>query len=289
MMTLAQLMDAFPNEDACKEHLFRLRWPDGKPRCPRPTCASVKVYKTANRWRGKGKQGDKRGHIFSLTAGTIFENTKYPLRTCFQVLYLMLQSKKGMSALQIHRMIGSGSYETAWYMVKRLQAAMQNDEFKKLSGVIELDETYIGGKEANKHRSKRLKVGGGKAGKIGVIGAIARKGNVTARVIEKMDFRTAQRFVRDTVADDVSLVATDQHQTYKFMFFGENAKHGTVNHSKGEYVRGQVHTANLDAFWSLLKRGIVGTYHNVSHKYLPLYVNEFAFRHNHRHDQDVFD
>ncbi len=139
MMTLTQLMTRFSDEEACREHLQQLRWPTGV-RCPR--CDSEKVYKTAQPWRWicKGKDCPTKGYRFSLTTGTIFEATKYPLRTWFQVLYLMLQSKKGMSALQIHRTIGSGSYETAWYMCHRLRAAMRDGHFLKLAGVIEMDE-----------------------------------------------------------------------------------------------------------------------------------------------------
>jgi ribosomal protein L19E len=284
-MTLAELEARFPDDDACKQELVNRRWPNGV-RCPK--CDTAKVTKIARPWSWICRACDKRGYRFSPTVGTVFENTNIKLVLWFKAMYFMAHSKKGISALQLQGMLGLKKYESAWYLCHRIRAAMQNDEFKKLAGTVEMDETYIGGKERNKHRSKRLKVGGGHAGKIGVIGAISRKGNVTARVIEKMDYRTAQRFVRDTLADNVSLVATDQHQTYKFMYFGKNAKHETVNHSKGEYVRGQVHTANLDAFWSLLKRGIMGTFHNVSQTYLPLYVNEFAFRHNHRKDADIF-
>jgi hypothetical protein len=199
----------------------------------------------------------------------------------------MLTSKKGISALQIQRTIGAGSYETAWYMCHRIRAAMKDSGFPLLTGTVEIDETYIGGKEGNRHRSKR-KGNRGLQDKVGVIGAIARKGNVTCQVIETLDRVTVDRFVEETISDKVSLVATDGEILYKYTYYGPQAKHEFVNHSEGEYVRGEVHTANLDAFWSLLKRGIIGTFHNVSKKYLPLYLNEFSWRHNHRDDDDAF-
>jgi transposase-like protein len=286
-ISLADLIAKFSDEATCKAYLRDNRWPNGV-RCPR--CGNEKVYtlKQPFRWQCQSAKCGKNGYRFSVTSGTIFENTKYPLATWFQVAYLMTQSKKGMSALQIHRQIRSGDYRTAWYMCHRLRAAMKNATFEKLVGEVEVDETYIGGKNHNRHANKKTpyKVGGIGSGKIGVIGAISRKGNVVCQMIENTDADTLSTFVEKTVADKVTLVATDSFTGYTDLrhFY----PHQTIDHKSGEYVRGQVHTQSIESFWALLKRGVIGTYHQVSKDYLPLYLNEFTFRHNERQNPEIF-
>ena len=200
-MTLTGLMHRFSTEDACKTFLRDLRWPTGV-RCPR--CHSEKVYVLKTRpfhWVCKQADcGGRNGYRFSVITKTIFENTNYPLRTWFQVIYLMSQSKKGMSALQIHRQIASGDYRTAWYLCHRIRAAMKDSSFPKLMGEVEVDKTYIGRKDKNRHWNKKRHVTG-TAGKIPVIGAIALKGNVVCKLIENADAPTLNRFVRETISD----------------------------------------------------------------------------------------
>lgn len=173
--------------------------------------------------------GGRNGYRFSVITKTIFENTNYPLRTWFQVIYLMTQSKKGISALQIHRQIGSGDYRMAWYMRHRIRAAMKDLKFPKLMGEVEVDETYLGEKDKNRHWNKRSHVTGGSS-KMAVIEAISRKGNVVCQLIENANRLTMSQFVRQAVSDKVSLVATDGARGYDRL--GRTFPHAVVNHKK---------------------------------------------------------
>jgi transposase-like protein len=290
MQTIDAFDKEFHDETACKNFLVSMRWPDGV-RCPR--CKSKeRIYELKARpfhWVCCNKGcGERRGYRFSVITKTIFENTKIPLKLWFKVAFLILTAKKGISALQVHRVIfgeeSTHAYHTSWYLCMRWRAAMKGDVMP-LSGIVEIDETFVGGKEANKHKSKRHGKTGS-YGKVAVIGAIARKGMVVAKVIENTDTATLDSFVRRTVSKDVKLVATDEHSGYRLL--GADMDHRVVRHSQGEYVVGTTHTNSIESFWSLFKRGIIGSYHKVSKQYLPLYVNEFAWRFNNRKNPAMF-
>ncbi|HXS06180.1 MAG TPA: IS1595 family transposase [Rhizomicrobium sp.] len=281
-MTLPQWEKAFPDEDACDAYLVTHRWPSGKVKCPR--CGSERVYELKTRkWHWECPDCRTGGaYRFSDITGTIFENTNKDLRDWFRVIHLMLTGKKGISALQVQRQLGFGSYRTAWYMCHRVRAGLANEEFRKLMGIVEVDETYIGGDDGNRHLDKKK----GNKGKTIVIGAVERKGNVVARVIDRADHYDMEQFIHMVCGDKVSLLATDEHRAYASL--KDTFPHGQVTHSKRQYVVGAIHTNTIEGFWSLFKRSIVGSFHQVSRKYLPLYIAEAQFRYNNRHNPDIF-
>jgi transposase-like protein len=284
LMATGEFETLFPSDDACKAYLVARRWPTGVI-CPRCN-SSERIYELKARpFHWQCRKCSDQGYRFSVLVGTIFENTNVPMRQWFKVIYLMLTSKKGIAALQVHRMMGFGSYSTAHYMCHRVRAALIDPEFRKLMGIVEVDETYIGGSNRNRHANKKTP-GTGPAGKEIVIGAVERQGNVVARVLREANIRTMGHFVRAVVSEKVSLVATDEHRGY--VGLSPDFPHESVKHGKGEYVRGLVHTQTIDSFWSLLKRGIMGGFHHVSGKYLPPYVAEFEWRYNNRKNAEIF-
>jgi hypothetical protein len=207
-MTIGQWEKAFPDDDACRTYLVARRWPLGV-KCPRCGNTKVKPHGTrAFNWQCYGECSAKgTSYRFSVIAGTIFENTKYPLRQWFRVIHMMLTSKKGVSALQIHRTLGTGSYETAWSMCHRIRAGLANEDFRKLMGVVEVDETYIGGDDNNRHFGKKTGRNW-RENRFAVVGAVERKGKVVARVLDSVNTLTLETFVRHAVGDEVSLIAT---------------------------------------------------------------------------------
>lgn len=285
-MTAAQFDAKFVDEEACKAYLVARRWPNGVacPRCGNKDLYDAFSYKSFH-WQCRECAED--GYRFSCIAGTIFENTNKPLRDWFKVTHLLLTSKKGMSSLQIMRYMGFGSYKTAWGMCHKIRAALVEPEIK-LGGIVEVDETWVGGKDYNRHWDKKKHGrGGAGSGKVPVIGAVQRKGNVIARVLDRVTMESAEWFVKEMISDKVSLIATDEAGVYHHLA-GKGHPHKSVNHETGRYVIGAVHTNTIEGFWSIFKRGIVGSYHKVSKRYLPLYVAEFQFRYNNRFNADIF-
>jgi transposase-like protein len=285
-MTIPEWEALFPTDDACKEYLAARRWPTGVVICPR--CGSDRPYPLSTRpfhWQCHACSANKAGYRFSVLVNTIFENTNIGLRQWFKVIYLLLTSKKDISSLQIQRIMGFGSYRTALYMTHRIRAALVDAEFRRLMGIVEIDETHVGGKNKNRHTDKQTEGRGG-SGKAIVIGAVERNGNLVARVVAKTAINVADAFVEQAVPERVDLMATNESGLYNRV--GKKRRHESVNHLRGEYVRGNVHTCTIDGFWRLLKRRIISTFHNVSQKYLPLYVAEFECCYKNRDTADIF-
>jgi transposase len=267
--TVKDFDSKFPNNEVCLEWIKNHRWPDGIecPNCKRIT----KHHKVTNR---TAYACDNCGnHVYPL-AGTIFHKSATPLRTWFEVIHRMASTRCGISAKQIERETGV-TYKTAWRMFKQVRTLL-GEVNPIFTGQVEVDETYVGG-------VRRGKRGRGAEGKVAVIGIVQRQGKVVATTVPNVRRSTIVPFVTEHVAPDAVLY-TDEFPSYDHITrFGY--KHRRIQHSAKIYVAGQVHTNNIENFWSLVKRGISGVYHAVSPKYLQSYLNEYAFRYNHRNDE----
>lgn len=272
-MNLMKLMQDFDTDSECRAIMEKLRWPEGV-RCPR--CDSEKVYRADPR-----RQFDcaSCGYQFSVTSGTIFHDSHLPLPKWFVAVYLMCESKKGISALQIKRTLGV-AYKTAWYLCHRIRDAMGDGQPEPLSGVVEVGETYVGG--------KRRHVGHGyKGNKTVVVGALQRKGDARLKVVGSADRKALHGFIRSATSPDTEAIMTDEWPAYLGIADGDT-RHETVNHRAEEWVRGDVHTNGIENVWSLLKRSIVGSYHKVSTKHLDAYLDELEWRFNNRENPYLF-
>lgn len=264
--TLNDFEKEFPNDDACLDWLLKYRWPKGVycEKCQKVT----KHHKIRER---KAYSCDYCGNMVSPTAGTIFHKSATPLRTWLQVMYRMASTRCGISAKQIQRETGV-TYKTAWRMCNQVRQLLSED-FKHLTNDVEVDETYIGGK-------RRGKRGRGAENKSKVVGAVERKGKIVAKVVPDVKRSTITPFVTENVASGANLY-TDEFAIYDTMA-RLGYKHLRINHSAKVYATGNVHTNSIEGFWSLVKRGIGGVFHSVGTPYLQSYINEYAFRYNHR-------
>jgi len=280
----------FTNPEAAVEYLERLRWPDGRvcPHCGIVDSDDREHYrvKRANSNRKLWKCYSCRKQ-FTVTVGTIFADSHIPLNKWLLAFYLLCASKKGMSALQLQRMLGV-SYKTSWFMCHRIRWAMTEPAFTtKLSGVVEADETYVGGKERNRKRQDKQKKTGRGTDKAPVMLLVERGGQVRSRHVANVSGDEVKGFIRINV-DPSARIMTDSFASYRGLRH-EFAEHGVVNHADGEYVRGDVHTNTAENYFSLLKRGINGSYHHVSKQHLHRYLSEFDFRYNNREDAHGVD
>lgn len=270
-MSLVQLFEDFGGDDkACRVYLESLRWPDG------PVCVRCGETKVANLEARNLYECASCGYQFSVTAGTVLHDTHLPLWKWMLAAYLMCESKKGISANQMKRTL-KVAYKTAWYLCHRIRAAMGAVPQAPLEGVIEADESWIGGKDQGAGK------GHWRDNKTMVLGALARDGGVRLQVDKRPTKKAIHAFLSANVDPDAMLM-TDEHSAYP----GWTDRHQWVTHRNEEWVRGDVHVNGIENAWGLFKRSIVGSYHQLSEKHLDAYLNEFEWRFNNRENASLF-
>ena len=276
---LQQLFDFFQDEDTCVKYYEQARW-GGNPICPH--CSAEKPYRTNRGFKCSNKVCRKK---FTVTIGTIFENSKVGLRTWFAAMFLISTSKKGISSIQLATQLGL-TQKSSWFVLHRIREMLKDKTTAPLSGIVESDETYVGGKNKNRHKDKKVPNSQGRslAGKTAaVVGLIERGGKIMTFVTDNTEQETLHQIIDNNVAND-AIIVTDAYKSY----CGLDAKfnHITVKHEGGGYVKKEgdhkFHTQNIENFWSVFKRGYVGIYHYMSKPHLHRYCNEFGYRYNTR-------
>jgi len=276
-MNLMDVNTLFSTDAKCRELLTRLRFPEG-PRCLR--CKGPVVELETEKQLFYCKDCD---YQFTVTAGTVFNDSHLPLATWFAATLLLCEAKKGMSACQIQRTLGIGGYKTAWYLCHRIRHAMTQTDKPMLDGKVEMDVTYVGGRTLGQGRAY------GMENKEVVVGIRKRNGDLRFFHAHDAKSGTLAKYIRENVSEDVQVIFTDDHMAnVAAMRKAGRKNHRTINHSSGVYVMGDIHTNTVESAFSLLKRGIMGTWHRISAKHLPSYLEEMEFRFNRRNRSDLF-
>ena len=272
-VNLVNLIERFNSEDKCRAYLEALRWSDGIV-CPRCQAKSISKIETRQQHQCNACQ-----YQFSATSGTIMHDTHLPLWKWFLAVYMIVESKKAVSANQLKRMI-EVSYKTSWYLCHRIREALLQPT-SLLSGVVEIDETYVGPKVRGKGK------GNWKGDKMALMGALQRDGRIAIKATKSATKKTIREFLKENLGDGVEAIYSDENAAYGDLST-PTRRHETVEHGKEEYVRGDVHTNSLEGAWGLFKRSIIGSFHRISVKHLDRYIDEFEFRFNNRNNPYIF-
>ncbi len=274
--TLREAIVYFSDPDVCVEFVAKMRWENGAI-CPRCGSGKNNYIKTRRIWQCKNCKRQ-----FSVKVGTIFEDSPIPLEKWLPAVWMIVNAKNGVSSYEIARGLGV-TQKTAWFMLHRIRLAMQDGSVEKLSGEVEVDETYVGGKAENMHKGKRPNFKEGETNKAIVIGLLERGGKVRTKVVEDTSRYTLQNAVKANVAQGAKLF-TDKHQGYDKL--KSEYKHQAIDHAE-KFVDGEIHISGIENFWALFKRCIKGTYVSVDHAHLHRYLGEEGYRYNQRLDNDA--